>query len=179
MSERFYELHAAQALLKKQHAQGWAALNNLFRSGALPSPLPSGRYVGKFIAMEIAPGLTQAAELLANLWMPWLGKTFHPANQRGDNILAGASYPLARLLAPLYKGYLPDQNGSYRAFAFRTYTAPGLLDSDRLVLKIDYNLKENPPLTVRRLVDELVQLADNIYLGKAHVHFWGTWQTVA
>lgn len=183
MSERIYELQAAQTLLKRQRAQGWAALNNLFRSGTEPSPLPSGRYVGKFVAIDIAPGLTQAAELLARLWMPWLGKTFNPANQVGYNILTQASYPLARFLVPLYRGYVPDQKGSYQAFAFRTYMAPGLTDPDRIVLKIDYNLKENPPLTVRRVLDELVQLANNLYLGKAHVHWeWRrgrSWQTVA
>ena len=183
MSERIHELQAAQALLKKQRAQGWAALNSLFRSGTVPSPLPSGRYAGKFVGINIAPGLTQAAELQARLWMPWLGKIFKPENQLGYNILTQASYPLARLFVPLYRGYLPDQRGSYRAFAFRTYMAPGLIDPDRVVLKIDYNLKENPSLTVRRVLDELVQLANNFYLGKAHVH-WGWrrergWQTVA
>jgi hypothetical protein len=55
-----------------------------------------------------------------------------------------------------------------------------LFDLDRTVLKIDYNLKENPPLTVRRVLDELVQLDENLYLGKAHVRWWlGGWQTVA
>jgi hypothetical protein len=183
MSEHIYELQAAQALLKKQHAQGWEALNNLFRSGSVPSPPPSGRYAGRFIAMDFAPGLTQALEWLAGLWMPWLGKTFQPADQRGDNILTKASYPLARLFAPLYRDYAADQQGTYRAFAFHTYLAPGLLDPDRVVLKIDYNLNENPPLTVRRVLDELVELADDFYLGKAHVH-WGWrpghgWKTFA
>lgn len=183
MSERIHELRAAQRLLHRQRSQGLAGLNTLFRSGSVPSPLPSGRYAGKFIAINIAPGLTQAAELLAKLWMPWLGKTFHSAIQRGDNILTQASYPLARLFAPLYRGYASDRKGSYRAFAFRTYMAPGLMDPDRVVFKIDYNLKENPPLPVRRVLDELVQLGDNLYLGKAHVH-WGRrpargWKTFA
>ena len=58
--------------------------------------------------------------------------------------------------------------------------APGLTDPDRTVLKIDYDLKENPSLTVRRILDELVQIDHNLYLGKAHVHWWGGgWQTVA
>lgn len=183
MSERIYELQAAQILLKKQRAQGLAALNSLFRSGTVPSPLPSGRYAGKFIAINIVPGLTQATELLAKLWMPWLGKSFQPANQRGDNILTQASYPLARIFAPLYRDYAADQKGTYRAFAFHTYLAPGLLDTDRVVLKIDYNLEKNPSLTVRRVLDELVELGDDFYLGKAYVR-WGWrpgqgWRTFA
>jgi hypothetical protein len=52
-----------------------------------------------------------------------------------------------------------------------------------MVLKIDYDLKENPSLTVRRVLDELVRLDDDLYVGKAHVHWWwrpkGEWQTVA
>jgi hypothetical protein len=51
------------------------------------------------------------------------------------------------------------------------------------VLKIDYDLEENPSLTVRRVLDELVQLSDDLYLGKAHVRWWwrpkDSWQTVA
>jgi hypothetical protein len=89
----------------------------------------------------------------------------------------------AHLFNPLYRGFASDGPKTYRGFAFQTYTAPGLFDTDRTVLKIDYNLKENPALTVRRVLDELVQLDDGLYLGKAHVRWWwqpvGSWQTVA
>ena len=174
------ELHTVQILLKRHRAQGLAALNSLFRRGSVPEPPPDGRYAGQFITVNIAPGLTQLALLVAQLWMPWLGKTFHPAQHSGDNILTKASYPLARLFNPFYRGFVDDSADSYRAFAFRTHIAPGLADPDQNVLKIDYNLKENPALMVRRILDELVQLADNSYLGKAHVHWWwGNWQTVA
>jgi hypothetical protein len=48
------------------------------------------------------------------------------------------------------------------------------------VLKIDYDLDSNPKLSVRRVLDELVQLSEGLYLGKAHVKwYWGKWQTVA
>lgn len=177
------ELQTAQALVKRYRAQGFSALNQLFQHGAVPEPAPEGRYAGKFIAIDIAPGVTQLFQALFSVWMPWLGKTFNPAQQTGENILTKASYPLARYFNPFYRGFKPDHPGSYRAFAFRTYIAPGLFDEDRSVLKIDYNLKENPPLTVRRVLDELVQLSDDLYLGKAHVHWWwrpqGEWQTVA
>ena len=75
---------------------------------------------------------------------------------------------------------MADAPGTYRGFVFHTYVAPGLADPDRSVLKIDYNLEENPSLTVRRVLDELVQIDDNLYLGKAHVRWWwNAWQTVA
>jgi hypothetical protein len=63
---------------------------------------------------------------------------------------------------------------------FRTSTSQGLADADRQVFKLDYDLLGNPGLTVRRVVDELVQVDDHLYLGKAHVHWLaGLWQLVA
>lgn len=173
-------LQAAQALAKANRARGSAALNDLFRAGAAPEPPPNGRHAGELIVLDIAPGLTQFFQGLFHLWMPWRGKTFDASQNRGENIFTKDSYLLARLLNPLYRGFVDDGPGTYRGFAFRTYKAPGLFDVDRTVLKIDYNLKENPVLTVRRVLDELVKLDDGLYLGKAHVHWWwGAWQTVA
>ena len=180
VSSTLAELRAAQGLVKRDRAQGLAALNQLFRSGKVPEPALHGRYAGELTALDIAPGLTHVFESLTNAWLPWLGKTFDASNQTGDNIFTRDSYPLARFFNPFYRGFVADGPGTYRGFAFRTYIAPGLVDRDRSVLKIDYNLKENPSLTVRRVLDELVQLSDNLYLGKAHVRWWwGGWQTVA
>jgi hypothetical protein len=48
------------------------------------------------------------------------------------------------------------------------------------VLKIDYDLPENPRLSIRRVLDELVQLSPNLYLGQALLPWWwGSWQRVA
>ena len=174
------ELQAAQALFGRRRAQGLAALNSLFRSGTVPEPPLNGRYVGKLVAIDIAPGLTQLFQSLLNNWLPWLGKTFNAYRQVGDNIFTQDSYLLARFFNPFYRGFVADEPRTYRGFVFHTYVAPGLADPDRSVLKIDYNLEENPSLTVRRVLDELVQIDDNLYLGKAHVRWWwNAWQTVA
>ena len=176
-------LRSAQDLVRGNRPLGLAALNDLFRAGTVPEPHPSGRYAGELIALDLAPGLMQFFQWLTNQWLPWRGKTFDPARQRGDNIFTKDSYLLARFFNPLYRGFAGDGANTYRGFAFRTYTAPGLFDTDRTVLKIDYNLKENPPPTVRRVLDELVQLDQDLYLGKAHVRWWwspeDSWQTVA
>ncbi len=176
-------LRTAQDLVRVNRAQGLAALDDLFRAGTVPDPHPSGRQAGELIALDIAPGLTQFFQWLASRWMPWRGKTFDPAQQRGENIFTKDSYPLARFFNPLYRGFISNGPKTYRGFAFQTYPAPGLFDTDRTVLKIDYNLKENPALTVRRVLDELVQLDENLYLGKAHVRWWWRpadgWQMVA
>ena len=176
-------LQAAKDLVRVNRAQGFAALDDLFRAGMVPgTPLP-GRFVGELVALNLAPVLTPFFQWLTDRWMPWRGKTFDASQPRGDNIFTKDSYLLARLFNPLYRGFIPDGPKTYRCFAFRTYTAPGIFDSDRTVLKIDYDLRENPPLTVRRVLDELVQLDDDLYLGKAHVRWWGqpadSWQTVA
>jgi hypothetical protein len=174
------ELRAAKSLFGRQRAQGLTELNKLFRSGQVPDPAPNGRYAGKLVALDIAPGLTQFFQWLTNAWMPWLGKTFNATHQVGDNIFAKDSYPLARFFNPFYRGFVPDGPQTYRGFAFRTYVAPGLADPDRMVLKIDYDINGNPSLNVRRVLDELVQIDDNLYLGKAHVRWWwGSWQMVA
>ena len=54
--------------------------------------------------------------------------------------------------------------------------------ADLDVLRLDYDLPANPRLfvTVRRVLDELVQVADGYYLGKAYVRwYWGAWSMVA
>ena len=174
------ELQTAQELLKGHRSQGIAELNRLFRAGTVPEPSLNGRYAGKLIGLDIAPGLTRFFQWLVSTWMPWLGKTFNAAHQLGDNIFAQDSYPLARFFNPFYRGFVADGPDSYRGFAFHTYLAPGLADPDRMVLKIDYGLDGNPRLTVQRVLDELVQVADNLYLGKAHVRWWwGRWQAIA
>jgi hypothetical protein len=87
---------------------------------------------------------------------------------------------LAHVYWPLYRGYVENGHDTYRAFAFRTRVAPGLADPDRQVLKIDYDLDGNPGFSVRRVLDELMQIADGDYLGKAQVKWWwGRWQLVA
>ena len=174
------DLLTARVQLKHHRAQGLNALNMLFRNGIPPEPPLDGRYQGELVALDLAPGLTQLFQSVTAAWMPWLGKTFDASRGRGDNIFTQDSYLLSRLFNPFYRGFISDKPGTYRGFAFRTYMAPGLTDPDRQVLKIDYDLKDNPALTVRRVLDELVQIEDNLYLGKAHVRWWwGNWQTVA
>ena len=174
------ELRAAQNRFRRDRKLGLEELNNLFRSGTVPEPLLNGRYAGELVALDLVPGLTQFFEWLTNRWMPWRGKTFNAYHQSGDNIFTQDSYSLARFFNPLYRGFVPDRSGTYRCFTFHTYVATGLADPDRSVLKIDYDIDGNPSPTIRRILDELVQLDRNLYLGKAHVHWWtGGWQTVA
>jgi hypothetical protein len=173
-------VRVAQARARRDRTGAWAALNDLFRAGTPPTPPLNGRYAGELVMLDIAPGLTSLVNAITSTWLPWKGKTFNATHASGDNLFTRASLWLAHLYWPLYRGYVDDGRETYRAFAFRTYTAAGLADPDRQVFKIDYDLPENPGLSIRRVLDEVVQVADGAYLGKAHVKWWwGSWQLVA
>lgn len=170
----------ASVLTHQNRAKDWATLNALFRAGTPPASPLNGRYAGELVMLDIAPGLTQLVNAIIAVWLPWKGKVFNAAQASGDNLFTRDSLFLARLFNPFYRGFIHDGAQTYRAFAFRTYIAPGLEDPDRQVLKIDYDLAANPALTLRRVLDELVQIGPNTYLGKAHVcWWWGAWQCVA
>ena len=174
------DIQAAAHAGNRDRTENRAALNNLFRAGSPPTEAPTGRCAGSLVLLDVAPGLTQVVEAITATWLPWKGKTFDPAAQTGDNIFTRDSLPLAHLFWPLYRGIDDDGSQTYRAFKFRTYFGPGLLDPDRQVFKIDYDWPENPGLTIRRVLDEIVQLKEGVFLGKAHLHWWwGRWQTVA
>jgi hypothetical protein len=173
-------LSSAQSIFARDRKRGFAALNEIFRSGSPPNLPLNGGYIGELVALDVAPGLNQFIEMISSRWMPWKGKIFDAAHASGDNIFTRDSLFLAHIWWPLYRGYIDESAEKYRAFTFRTHIAPGLADPDREVLKLDYNLEGNPSLTVRRVLDELVQVEPASYLGKAHLKWWwGKWQLVA
>jgi hypothetical protein len=78
----------------------------------------------------------------------WKGKTYKQAEHRGINIF--------------------DGDGSRREqFPFRTYVGPGLRDREIEVLKIDYDIPENPRW-LRSILDEVVEVGEGKLLGKIH-----------
>lgn len=173
-------ISAAKSVFEHDRKRGFAALNEIFRAGSPPDPLPDGGYMGELVALDAAPGLNQFAKMITSRWIPWKGKFFDAAHASGDNIFTRDSLTLAHIYWPLYRGYKDESTERYRAFTFRTHLAPGLTDPDRQVLKLDYNIQGNPILSVRRVLDELVQVETALYLGKAHLKWWwGTWQLVA
>jgi hypothetical protein len=173
-------IQAAQRLMQTDRQNALNTLTEIFHGGTPPAPLMNGRYAGKLLALNIAPGLTQLAERAAAAWMPWQGKMFDSPRSMGDNLFQRSSFVLAHVLWPLYRGYVKDTPDTYRAFSFRTYIGLGRDDGARHVLKIDYDIPGNPALSIRRVLDELVQVDDGYYLGKAYLKWWwGHWQMVA
>lgn len=172
-------IRAAQNHMSSDRRGCMASLDDMFRSGDLPGAL-AGRYTGEMVAVSMAPGLTGLIESIQREGRPWLGKFFADDDARGENILSLTARPALRLTHPFYRDMRPDGATTFRALRFRTYAAPALFDGDLAVLKIDYDLPANPRLTIRRVLDELVEIADGYYLGRACVRWWwGRWQRVA
>lgn len=79
----------------------------------------------------------------------WKGKKFDRAKNIGINVFGTRSGD-DRLLYP-----------------FKTWQGKGLRDEEKDVLKIDYDLDENP-FWLRPVLDEVVQVEPGVLLGKLH-----------
>jgi hypothetical protein len=80
----------------------------------------------------------------------WKGKKFAPAESRGINV------------------FLTKEGRLEERYPFRTYVGRGVKDKKIEVLKIDYGLKGNP-WWLRRVLDEVVEVAPGRLLGKVHL----------
>jgi hypothetical protein len=160
-------VRAAAARVSGDRAGALRALDEIFAAGRLPRAPLEGRYRGELITPSLHPVLDALGRALTGWWLPWQGKTFSAAAQTGDNIFSSDGRLLARLVWPFYRGDVPDGPGRVRALRFRTYSGSSALDPAQNVLKIDYDWEVNPRLIVRAVLDELVQVEADYYLGKA------------
>ncbi len=140
------------------------ALSELFSLGEAPKNL-DGPTDGILVVPLIQGVLDQGLSLITSIWMPRSGKRFDAANSRGDNLLAESAHWPAKLLWPRYA--TKEIEGARAAFDFNTYVEPGKHDPDTDVLVIDYApVSENPDLLIRKIRDELVEIAAGAHLGK-------------
>jgi hypothetical protein len=149
-----------------RRAEAHESLNRIFRLGTVPEPMLDGRFDGVAKTPTIFAGADPALRALAGLWMPWLGKRFDAETQTGDNVMLSSARLPFKLFWPSHR-FRSLGDGCYAAFRFRTYSGAGALDQERRVLKIDYDWDENPGLLIRDILDELVQVVSDVYLGKA------------
>ena len=166
-SALLHRVESAQYEAVRDRTRGLEQLSKMFREGVYPHAPLNGPTNGQMIAADVAPLLTSPVVRLLTTTKPWLGKVFDAEAATGENLLTPGFVSLSRVLFPSYRGFRPAGEHSFSGFSFRTYPGDGLQDPDRRVLKIDYDRPENPPV-MRRILDELVQLDDNYYLGKAH-----------
>jgi hypothetical protein len=143
--------------------------NEVFRLGAAPDPPLDGRYAGQLLTTTIADPLDTLARFVAKVYLVWLGKRFMPREGRGDNVFRPGMRAWGRLVWPLYGGYKPYDGGLLVGFPFRTAIGSGVQDPDTAVLKLDYDVEGNPRFIVRDVLDEVVQITGDYYLGKAYL----------
>ena len=136
-----------------------------FIDGRTPTIAPDGFYKG-------------SAYMLGNRPVPWLGKSFKSGNAKGFNVFTPKGASLLKLMTPLYKLFHLDGDGNTDAYYFKTGTGSAFKDADVSVFKLDYDLPENPFL-IRIILDEMVEVAPNEFLGKVHMKvFPGYYATI-
>ena len=136
-----------------------------FLAGNSPTEMPEGFYRG-------------SAYLLGNRPVPWLGKSFESANQKGFNIFTPKGASLLKIMTPLYKLFRLNSAGNTDAYYFKTSTGPGFKDKEIDVFKLDYDSPENPFL-IRIILDEMIEIGPQEFLGKVHMKvFPGYYATI-
>ncbi len=140
-------------------------LGQLFRTGTAPDPAPDGFLPGRLLGTSIWAPFDSFVARAASVYMPWQGKTLSAASSTGINQFTKSGRAPLKMLFPKYN---PENEGpdGFQAFPFRTRIAPGALDPDIQVFKIDYDFEANPDFLIRKILDELVQIEPGVYLGK-------------
>ncbi len=168
----------AVATLPVDRGTARAQLHDCFRAGETPNAV-DGRTSGHFLTTTLGAGVDPLLAPMARIWMPWKGKIFDTATASGWNWFADSARGLVRLLFPNYEGIDADLPGTFSAFRFHTDDGPSRLLTNVRVLRVDYDLSENPSWPIRRIIDELVQVGDDVYLGQALVRRDTEWLRAA
>ena len=154
-----------------------AQLTSLFSSGSVPDPAPDGFLPGELVATTTTRGLDAFNRRIASLWMPWRGKSFDASSQTGINILEPSARTPMKVVWPSYEPALTTED-RIEAFRFRTRIEGSAAEPSLPVLKIDYDSDDNPSLIIRRILDELVQVDDDLCLGRALYRTRNRWHTL-
>lgn len=153
----------------------WEELEMLFQGGKPPKDL-QGFYRGRLLATRINPLTNFVMTILKKRLMPWKGKTFDSKKRKGVNIVSRKASFLFRF-QNLPSNTKPNGK-TLEVFPFKIRQGRSLTSKKNRVYIIDYDTPKNPP-GVRKIVDELVKVGDNLYLGKAQLAFSKNAKTVA
>jgi hypothetical protein len=172
-------LHRVEERLNPERARTRAIeeLNELFAAGRVPDPLPEGLHRGRPVSSTIAPGFDVLGRRLAGVYMPWLGKRFDPASNKGVNVLTKSALNPMKLLWPSYEP-VEIFTDRVEAFPFVTKVEQAAVDPGLRALKIDYDFEANPSFIIRRVLDELVQIDEGLYLGKVLYRLSGRFKPI-
>jgi hypothetical protein len=156
--ERSVQAPAFDLDLDALHAMAYAELDALYRRLSAPKSVTAlnGNPEGRALALYNTSNGSLAKAVRAftkSPLFPWSGKIFSSQSpEQGEGINR------MNLLR-----YEP------RWFPFKTSFAPSLIDG-KPCLQLDYRLPQNPP-GIRHIIDELREVAPNLYLGPGHLVF--------
>ncbi|MDP8978733.1 MAG: hypothetical protein M3N17_09220 [Actinomycetota bacterium] len=168
----------AVATLPVDRAGGSAQLEACFAGAAAPGVL-DGSYEGRFLAPTVGGPADRLLSAVTGVWMPWRGKIFDGALGQGLNRFSGPTAPLLPLLFHGQRGVATGRAGETTAFRFLTTLGTSRLQAGVRVMRIDYDLPDNPRWPIRRILDELVTVDDGVYLGQALLRRRDRWSRVA
>lgn len=175
LAERYWR---AVARLPVARDGALAELAGVFALGVAPTGL-DGRRSGRFVTATVGHHLDGPFDAGTRLWMPWVGKVFDASRAEGRNLFRAIARPLLRLSFPGYDDVRDEGGGLCSAFAFDTSVGPSRHGPNAAVMRIDYDREDNPSRPIRQILDELVRLAPDLYLGQALVRRQGRWQRAA
>ena len=168
----------AVAMLRLDRPLGLAELESCFARGKAVEGLIGSRK-GRIIATTFGYGLDGAFEAASRVWMPWRGKTFSRQAAEGVNLFTAGGRRAIRIAFPRYEGMGDDDAGT-SAFRFVTNIGPSVTHSGVSVLRLDYRgVTGNPAFPVRRVLDELVQVEPDLFLGQVLLSWSGRLRRVA
>lgn len=140
-------------------------LKQLFGQGTAPRGL-DGPTDGIPVVFTIQSILDWLVPGITKLWMPWLGKAFDAAKGRGTNRMNGSLFTwiMLKLIFPLYS-QRNTPSGTV-AFDMENVVQPGKIEPTVDVLKIDYAPMADNPWLIKHILDELVEIVPDTYLGR-------------
>lgn len=150
--------------LRRDRRSALADLGELF-AGGRPSVGIDGQTDGALVGFTLFPAFDRSLAAITDLWMPWVGKRFEAAHERGDNTLARSAVLPSRIPWPRYR--MTPKGKTAVAFDFTTRVEAGVLDPGTDVLVIDYaSVADNPGFLITSIRDELVEVVPGAHLGK-------------
>lgn len=160
-------------------AASLATLDAIFKLGGVPEPAMHGSYRGDLLTSTLYGPLDSFGRFMARLWLPWKGKRLDATLSSGYNYLTPGGRRVGAIVWPGYRDWHRVDKRLYHALNFSTSTGPSVFDPSLTVLKLDYDLSENPGFLVRSVLDELVQVSNGYYLGKAFLRIRGEYRLAA
>lgn len=154
------------------------AFQRIYLESPAPGMAPTGLHRGA-VGAPVGRGLEgRIFTAFTKIYLPWIGKRFDDEPGGGINVVRRSSRIPIRLIWPSYS---PQEMGEGHLGLMRFHTSiePSVVDADKQVLALDYNLPENPALAIRKVRDELVEVVPGTLLGKMLMRRGERWKPLA